>query len=744
MLLSIAMITKNEEKNIFRSLQALKRLENKIEYEIVVVDTGSTDNTIEIAKKFTDKVYKHPWTGNFAEMRNISISYCQGKWILILDADEVIESTDEIVDFLKGNDSEIYNCMTLKSKNIVTKNEDDYIIMDLMRLFKNHKDFRYKGRVHEQPFLKPPIGISRISFLHYGYCRADYNIMQYKFERNLELLLKDLEEGNKTIYNYFQVAQTYGMSEKHSESLEYIKIAYNMIGNKRSEEKSYLYVNHLYSMMEYTVGNNERAIELAEEALNFNKDHLDFYFILISAYMKMAKYKEADKYCDEYLKLHDKLSKGYLVNDVSVPCNTFCKKDTILKNKILCNYNEKKFRLVPDLFKKIKKENYIDELKEIYIFSLLKNKEYAEVYAYLKNIKFEDKDIQSIVNILDRFRNEGEIDEILTNINSIFELDDRLNTLRDVLYKKNIDAYFDDSIELETYFPWKSKYLMELLNNNKFELGMLKESNCNNIVQYVTNFVSDYKCISILCKYSKTHFYTSDLKMLNLITSIEDVLVVNNSINSKEYHELLQRARINKLNYINIIYNKSILKDSNYDKLFGENLLIWIEISQLIKFYENDKLKVVRLLKQLLKKYPKYNKMIEAFLDDINYNINQEMIEEKENLLKAAEELICNGMIDEALEILYELDNIFKYEYNILNLKGVALYSKGKYENALLELTVANSIMEDNFECIYNIGCVCEAMEKSEEAKRYYKEAYELTEDEDMKKEILTLIKQLK
>ena len=57
--LSVAMIVKNEEKNMERCLQALRKLDGKIKYEIIVVDTGSTDYTVNIAKEYTDKVYEH-------------------------------------------------------------------------------------------------------------------------------------------------------------------------------------------------------------------------------------------------------------------------------------------------------------------------------------------------------------------------------------------------------------------------------------------------------------------------------------------------------------------------------------------------------------------------------------------------------------------------------------------------------------------------------------------------------------
>ena len=88
MLLSIVMMVKNEEKYLDKTLYALKNLRKDIDSELIILDTGSTDNTVEIAKKYTEKVYFAKWNNNFADMRNISISYASGDWILILDADE--------------------------------------------------------------------------------------------------------------------------------------------------------------------------------------------------------------------------------------------------------------------------------------------------------------------------------------------------------------------------------------------------------------------------------------------------------------------------------------------------------------------------------------------------------------------------------------------------------------------------------------------------------------------------------
>ena len=88
MLLSIVMMVKNEERYLDKTLYALNDLRKDIDTELIILDTGSTDSTVEIAKKYTDKVYFSKWNDNFADMRNISISYASGDWILILDADE--------------------------------------------------------------------------------------------------------------------------------------------------------------------------------------------------------------------------------------------------------------------------------------------------------------------------------------------------------------------------------------------------------------------------------------------------------------------------------------------------------------------------------------------------------------------------------------------------------------------------------------------------------------------------------
>src|SRR5438270_3433356 len=88
--LSVVIITLNEEANLGRTLASVSELVRQTNGEIIVVDSGSTDRTVEIAKSFGAKVFVEPWKG-YAGQKNSAIDKATGDWILSLDADEEVE-----------------------------------------------------------------------------------------------------------------------------------------------------------------------------------------------------------------------------------------------------------------------------------------------------------------------------------------------------------------------------------------------------------------------------------------------------------------------------------------------------------------------------------------------------------------------------------------------------------------------------------------------------------------------------
>lgn len=741
MLLSIAMIVKNEEKNIERCLKALKGLDGKINYEIVIVDTGSEDNTIDIVKKYTQRIYEHKWNNNFAEMRNISIKYCKGNWILILDADEVLEDTKEIVGFFKSGIYKKYNCATVKLKNILSADEENYLIGSLGRLFKNNKDFYYKGRVHEQPNIIAPIAITNISFLHYGYSRADYEVMEYKYQRNIGLLLKDLKEGKDLIYTYFQLAQTYEMANKVKEGLEAIKKSFSLVEQNKNK-KNYLYVYHFYGRVLFSKNNYEKAIEICKEAIKYSNEHLDFYYILSRSYCSLNKYEEANVYFKEYFKLHRKIDNGCLITDISVVNFSFCRKNEVLKEKILCDYKEKEFEKVKTTFKELQKASDKEELREIYTYSLIKSRDYKEVFSYYKNSEIRDKDIESVINIIERISIEENNDSVKEIIKGLLGFDERANLyFKSIYLKEKIDTK-KEKINFDNFYRWKGEILKEYFTSDEEFIEHFKQLKKQDVKLYVNYIVDNYRILEMLYKYCEKNFMECDMDTLMLITCIEEILILNKSIDDEKYSKLLERTYINKLNYIRKIYNNEILQSKYSLKLLDKYEAVWIQVNKCIKLYQEDKLEYIRSLRKILNEVPEYGRIINLYLNKVdNKNISEEMQQEKNNLINVVQRFIEDNKPKEALEILFQLNNLFKYNSEILNLLGVTLYILGKYNEAIINLAISDTINENNFDTIYNLACVLEANSQLDTAKYYYKKAYALCEDEKLKEEIFNIIK---
>ena len=164
--LSAVLIVKNEAANIERCLQLLSFAD-----EIVVLDTGSTDNTVEICKKYTDKIYTlDKWEG-FGKAKQTAVNYAKYDWILSIDADEVIttELANKIQQILKNPDFEAYsikrNSFYLGKLIKHSGWNKDYP----KRLFNKNKAQYNEAKVHESVIVNGKLGKIEEPFLHYTY-----------------------------------------------------------------------------------------------------------------------------------------------------------------------------------------------------------------------------------------------------------------------------------------------------------------------------------------------------------------------------------------------------------------------------------------------------------------------------------------------------------------------------------------------------------------------------------------------
>lgn len=193
--ISACYIVKNEAKNLAKSIKSLKNQVN----EIVVVDTGSTDNTIVVARKLGARVYSFPWQDDFSKARNFALSKAKGDWLILLDADEYFTAKTagnirQVIRQAKQADGLLIQMVNYD----VDKAEiQDYFYQ--LRIVRNQQGLHYEGKIHEELKLSegksmnffriPP---EMLEIYHTGYASS---VSRQKLERNLKLLQQAVDNG---------------------------------------------------------------------------------------------------------------------------------------------------------------------------------------------------------------------------------------------------------------------------------------------------------------------------------------------------------------------------------------------------------------------------------------------------------------------------------------------------------------------------------------------------------------------
>ncbi|MFN4150191.1 MAG: glycosyltransferase family 2 protein, partial [Candidatus Sericytochromatia bacterium] len=195
--ISACLIVKNEENIIENCLKSLVDIVD----EIIIVDTGSTDKTIEIASKYTDKIFYHQWDDDFSKARNQALDEASGEWILSIDADE------ELTNITKEEMSLLLKQEIISAYYIIERSMTDNQINYLIRIFRNVPEIYFKGIIHEQisdgisslsEKYNNKTSLSKIILLHHNTRRDEKN----NDDRNVALLKKAIKETPVNTKNF--------------------------------------------------------------------------------------------------------------------------------------------------------------------------------------------------------------------------------------------------------------------------------------------------------------------------------------------------------------------------------------------------------------------------------------------------------------------------------------------------------------------------------------------------------------
>ena len=485
--ITLSMIVKNEEKNLRECFESIKDVVD----EIVLVDTGSTDKTINIAEEFDAKVYQYKWANDFSSARNFALSKSTGKWILYLDADEKLseKSIAELNKVTENNN--LIGCRCIVNNLDEHNGKPNY--MRYTRLFRNNSKIKFSGAVHEQidnSLLENGYEIinTEVEIIHTGYNLSGEEL-RHKAQRNLAILKKEYEKSN-TAYGAFQIANTYSLLKDYETAYKYYSIAVGK-DDLNNEFKAHAYLN--LSDYEFKKHNIARAIEFLETGLNIDSSNALLNLLACDIYFRINLREKALEYCKKALKENKKIMAANNESTFAVRLEP----DLIISKGIYCSLlssNNSNLNFFMDV---LRKENskvafYIDKFIQSQSFSSNEKKE------IIKIVKPDNLDV--FLFCIENYNDKKTALEILLSLKNQFKNNSKyLKTLgllffENKFYDEAVKEY-EESLLLKEKDPASVFYLVSaLVESNQIEkipdLLLFAEKEFGNIPEFNDAFES--------------------------------------------------------------------------------------------------------------------------------------------------------------------------------------------------------------------------------------------------------------
>lgn len=311
--LSQCIIVKNEEKNIRTALEWGKG----IVFEQIVVDTGSNDQTVEIAKEMGAKVFSFPWKDDFSAAKNFAIDQANGDWIVLLDADEYYtqECAAKIIPTLIQIENGIYETEKPHAVRSLLVNLDDQGqafstgLQD--RIFRNISCVRYHNRIHESLFrvddgnLLVVDASKELTIYHTGYTKQIYDETG-KLERNLRILKCELKEQPENYNSWSYLGDTLFALELFEEAEQtYLRVIANVDRVLSEGRKEAAFCNYFKLKYLRDTGTEEELLSLYERGKISGCESPDLEYWFGYWYYKNGNKKSAVYYFEKALKMLD-------------------------------------------------------------------------------------------------------------------------------------------------------------------------------------------------------------------------------------------------------------------------------------------------------------------------------------------------------------------------------------------------------------------------------------------------------
>ena len=677
MLLSIGMIVKNEHAHLRKCLEGVKQILDAVDSELIIADTGSEDDTVEIAKDFTDNVFHFEWCNDYAAARNSTLEKAKGEWFMFIDGDEVIEDASEIIEFFNSGEYKMYRSASYIQRNYSDARMVIYNDFAAPRMCRILPETEFIGKIHEalSTYDEPRKTLNTVAH-HYGYMATADGALKKKSKLYVKYLLEELKE-NPTGRTYIHLATAYTNLKEYDMAEKYILDGIK-VENEKDKNIYLIYALYGYCITLYYITKNySKLLEYANkyfEIKNTDKKivvDIDIYGSMIYAYFKLGKYKESIEVYKKFENIYNLYINGYLsskgaeyysvrfANELVAQQLTYIavKSYIALKNyksaiKLMASIDLDEFMQNGDDFPK-----YADILFEL----AFKTKDYSIIAQTLNKLGGDfEKAFEKEITL--RYLNDEEL------LNSLCSMDINDKKYALILKIRKADADGEDISEMVDEFL-KYDFEQTAIYGDIFYFLFKANADINKIahinsigdsIDTIKYWVSQiYEFRDVLDKYIHSAGELNDFITISFALKLYEILLKNSDrTENEEAINLLKEYTDLGTAFISLAYNQNMINDECIGGYSEDVQFIYYAAKAMDNYNNNNYAECLKQLKSAIKSDNEMKSITEVVLTDIKekldkaVSVNKEFDEYAQKIKMAFMNLLNAKMAAQARQVL--------------------------------------------------------------------------------------------
>lgn len=702
--LTITMLVSNRKDTIRKCMDSINPILKQVASELIVVDTGSTDGSIDIVREYADKIIPFTWCNDFSAARNAGLKQARGEWAMFLDDDEWFEDVTEIVEFFNTGEYKQYNSGVYIARNYGDFEGNTWSDSNAVRMVKRCPVTEFKGKIHEYiwPHVQPTKYFQAYVH-HYGYVFSNPEERKKHAIRNINLLEQEIKEDPKNVHIRIQAIQEYFGEGEIRKALELCQgVLEDYEKDKNIDSGISIGYCSNYTLRSYiALGEWETGYQWGKAYLA-NGTTTSIALLgnvreMIQLCRRTERYQEGIRCLKKYLEVFDILTQNINREEVLLDLSKYLQegeRERVYREGIALGVLGKDYELVEECLNAIdwdKKPFYIysDTLDFFvqYLSGIALERKHIEIFDKLLEKKYFSKTIENSIN---KYR---DIDKKYENLLSIFAE----SKVDDTYVKKSrfyYHAYYAKDWtkeEMEQEMVQLLEKMPNLLSMEESIWGIIESYNLNldkfiqgiSFIRWFT-LVREWMELGLRNKVDIKKIYgvlrpeeKSDLRyrFMNIKYKEYEISKILPETMNENVFSLLEEYSIMANDFYEKIYSSFVFEEENITILPPEGVFAFYIKEAAAKKKQADNLAYSKALVKAGQAHPGMKELCKALLKQEQEKVNQ-MNEEKREFMDLANQIkdkvhtmIRNGNYEAAKMTIEQLEKILPKDEEVENLK---------------------------------------------------------------------------